>query len=125
MEILVDVASLVDVYRTLAQLACGRLQVLFGQRVCNVAGYHVVLGHHIGFHPDTERIGATQFHHVAHASHTLHLWNDVDVEVVGDEVLVVLAVGAAKGVNLEEGSLSFGGGHTNLGYFLWQQSLCL
>ena len=111
--------------RLLAQLACRRLKVLLAEGCGDVGGDYAVLCHYLWLHPDSQRIGTAKFHHVSYTLHALDLWNDVDVEVVGDEILVIPAILRAQCVNLQERCLSLCGAHTDSGHLLWQQSLDL
>ena len=121
--VVVDAFAVGAVDGLLAQLSGRRLQVLLSQGIGNVTGHDVVLSHQFRLHPDAQRVCAAQQHHVAHAFHTLNLRDDIDVEVVRDEVLVVLAVLAAQRVNLQEGGLPLDGGDADSRHLLWQQSL--
>ena len=121
--VVLDAVAMRAVHGLLAQLSGWRLQVLLCQSIRDVGGNDVVLRHQLRFHPDAQRVCAAKQHDVAHALYALDLRNDVDVEVVRDEVLVVLAVLAAQRVNLQERRLALHGLHTNPCHIGGQQAL--
>ena len=125
--ILIDVlhaCSVVAVDGLFAELSGRGFEVLFCQGSCDVLGHDAILSHDVGLHPDAERIGAAKQHDVAHAFQSLQLRDDVDVEIVGDEVLVVLSVDAGEGINLQEGGLSLLSLHAHPCDVGRQQTLC-
>ena len=124
LEDVLHAQAVVAVDGLLAELSGGGLEVLFGQGCRDVFRHDAILRHHVGFHPDAHRIGAAQLHDVAHALQALHLRDDVDVEVVRDEVLVVLSVGAGQGVDLQEGRLALHGLYAHSRDLGGQQALC-
>ena len=57
----------------------------------------MVLRHDVGLEPYTHRVVGTHDHHIAHTVDTLHLGDNVDLHVVLDEFLRVLAAGVIEG----------------------------
>ena len=112
------------VRRVFTQRTGRRFQVLFAQCVGDVRWYQTVLCHHVGLQPDTQAVGVTHGHHVAHAFDTLDLRHDVDVKVVGQENLVVAVVRAIKRTDLQETRLTLVRGHTDSRHLGRQQTLC-
>ena len=92
---------------------CG-LDILLREDASDVGGNQVVLSHLDGVHPDTHGVCATQHGEVAHAIDTLNLGLDVDVDVVGDEVLVVLVRRAGEGKDLKHRALTLFGGDAHI-----------
>ncbi len=65
------------------------------------------MGHKLGFEPYTHTVGVAPLHHVADTLYTFDLGDYADVEVVGEERLVVTAVVAHERVDLQEAGLAF------------------
>ena len=117
--------ELEGILRVLAQGAGRCLQVLLSQDGGDVGRHQAILRHTLRFEPDTHTVGIAQGHHVTHTVHTLQLRNHVDVEVVGQEGLVVGVVAAHQGVDLQKARLALHGGHTDSGHLGGQQTLRL
>ena len=104
---------------------CG-LDILFGQRSRHVGGHHVILLHFVGLQPYTHGVGLhTRRHHATHTVDTLDGGNDVDIVVVGQELIVISSVLRGEGKHDDVRSLLLGDGHTHLGHFGGQECLCL
>ena len=66
---------------------------MFSQHSTDVTGHQVVLLHHVGFQPDAHGVGLqTGRLHVADTLNTLDGRDDVDVVIVGQELVVVATV---------------------------------
>ena len=116
---------LVGHVRLLAEGTRSGLYILFGQCAADVAGHQSVLLHHVGFQPDAHRVGLqTGALYVAHTLNTLDGRNNVDVVVVGQELIVVATVGGQREHEHLRG-LTLHDRHTDARYFGREQGLCL
>ena len=110
---------------TLTERTRGGLDVLFGQNAGDVGGHQAVLFHHLRLQPDAHRVGLhARRHHVAHALYTLDGRNDVDVRIVGQELVVVASV-ARQGEHHHLRGLTLHHRDTNLRHLSGQQGLSL
>ena len=76
--------------RLLTELTWCRLDILFSQYVADVARNESVLLHLVRLQPDTHGVGLhTRAHHITHTGDTLHRRDDVDIRVVGQELVVI------------------------------------
>ena len=95
----------------LAELAGGNLDVLLGERVDHVGGGEAASGQAHRIEPDAHGVFAlAEDHHVAHAGHALDGVLDVDVEVVGDELVRVAAVAGIEAGAEDEVAVGLGDG---------------
>ena len=83
-----------------------------------------VLSHHIGLQPDTQGIRITQALYITHTSDTHQARLDVDINIVGDEVLVILVVGTSHSEDTQNIVLSLLHLYTHLIDISRQQGLC-
>ena len=99
-----------------------RLDVLLSQSSAYVGRHQPVLLHHIGLQPYTHGVCfQTWAHHVAHTFDTLQGRNDVDVGIVGEELVVVLSVLGGQRVHDNLRSLSLHHCHADARYLGRQQ----
>ena len=84
--------------RLLTEFTRGSLDVLLGKSCRNVGWHHVILLHLVGLKPYTHRIGLhTRRHHSTHTVDTLDGRDDVDVVVVGEELVVISSILRCEG----------------------------
>ena len=89
---------------------------------CRYIGWHeAVLSHHIGLEPYTHRVVGAEAHYVAHAGYTLQLWDYVDLHVVVEEFLAVVAADVREGDTTEHRGLTLLSYHAHLVYFGGEQ----
>ena len=112
---------LVSVLALLTQRTRGSDKALSADGREHVVRFQTVLSHHIGFQPDTQCVGVTECHHVAHAGDTHQAGTHVDVDVVGDEVGIVLAVNALQCADVQDIALLLHHLHAHLRHFRRQQ----
>ncbi len=98
---------LIGVLALLAQGTRGGNEALAADGCEDVVGRQAVLGHHIRLHPDTQRVGVTQGHNIAYTGDTHQSGTDVDIDIVGDKVRVILAVGGFQGTDVQDVALLF------------------
>ena len=102
------------------------LNVLLGKSCGYIARHQPVLFHLIGLQPNAHRVRTrTKRLHITHSLHTLDGRLDVDFVEVGDELLVVTAVGRCDGVHHHVTRLPFRGGNAHLRNLCGQQRLRL
>ena len=87
----------------------------------HIVGLQIILRHHIGLEPDSQGIGVTQRYHVAHAGDAHQSGLDVDVDIVGDKVGVILAVHALQRADVQDVTLLFHHLHAHLRHLGGQQ----
>ena len=76
-----------------------------------------MLLHHIGLQPHTHGVGFhTRRLHIADTLHTFQRRNDVDVSIVGDELVIVAAIGRHQCIHENLRVLTLLYLHTNLSY---------
>ena len=73
--------------------------------------------HFLGLHPDTEAVRIAQQLHIAYSLNTFDLRDDVNIQIVGQKVLVVASVRTDEAVDLQVTVLSFHGAYTDGRYF--------
>ena len=112
---------LVGILRLCTERTRGRNEALAADGCEHIVRLQSVLCHHIGLHPDAQGIGVTECHHVAHTGDTHQARFQVDVDIVGHEVVVVLAVNASDGSNLQDVALLLHHLHAHLGHIGRQQ----
>ena len=88
---------LVGALGILTQSADGSLHVLSTQGVDDVFRIQLVLRHLLRVHPDTHAVDFAHQLDIAHTGYALQTWLHVDIEIVGDEGIVVAVVGALQG----------------------------
>ena len=116
---------LVGYIRLLAECTRSCLNVLLGQHTADVRGHQVVLLHHVGLQPDAHGVGLHTWRlHVAHTLNTLDGRNDIDIVIVGEELVVVASV-AGEGEHHHLRGLALHDRHTNLSHLSRQQGLSL
>ncbi len=92
-----DFKSLLGVGRRLAELACGNLHVLLGQRIHHVSGRQPASGQPHRVQPHAHGVFAlAEDDHIAHARHALQGVLYVNIEVVGDKLRRVAVVERIK-----------------------------
>ena len=80
--------------RLFTKLTRSGFDVLLSQYAANVRWHQAVLLHHVGLQPDTHRISLyTRALHVAHTLDTLDGWDNINIAVVGEELVVIASVG--------------------------------
>ena len=88
---------LVSHVRLFTESTWGCLNILFSQHASNIARHQVVLLHHVRFQPDTHRVSLqTRRHHITHTLNTLDGWNDIDIGVVRQELVVIATIGGQR-----------------------------
>ena len=101
------------------------LDVLLGQHTRDVGRHQAILLHHFRLQPDAHRVGLhTRALHVAHTLNTLDGGDDVDVVIVGQELIVVTAI-AGEGEHHHLRRLTLHHRHTDASNLSRQQSLGL
>ena len=112
--------------RLLTEGTRGRLDVLFGQHTADVSRHQVVLFHYLRFQPDTHGVGFhTWRRHIADALDTFQGRDDVDIGVVGEELVIIASVFGSEGIHDDLRCLPFHDLHTGSRHFCGQQRLCL
>ena len=99
-----------------AELSRGCLDVLFSQNCGDVRRHQSILGHNVGFQPDTHGVATTHDHGVSYSRYTLYLRNQVDFGVVVKERFVVAVIRAVKGKTEQHTGLTFTRDHTHFCY---------
>ena len=113
---------LVGVVRLSTQGTRGSNEALTANGSKHVVWLQAILCHHVWLHPDAQRIRVTKRHHVAHTRDTHQAWLQVDVDVVSHEVIVILAIHAPQGTNLQDVALHLEHLHTHFRHLRRQQS---
>ena len=98
---------LVDVSGILADRTGRRLDILAGKGRLHIRRFQLVLGHYVGFEPDTHRIVAPHDVDLADARDTLQLGLHIDAQVIGQKSLVIGSVRAVEGEHLQGTALTF------------------
>ena len=112
---------LIGILTLLAQRTRCRDEALSADSGEHIVGLQTILRHHVGLQPDAQRIGVAEGHHVAHAGDTHQTGTNVDVNVVGDEVGVILAVDALQRADVQDVALLLHHLHTHLRHLRGQQ----
>ena len=93
--------------RVLPNSARCRLDILLRESGGNIARDQAVLRHLIRLHPHAHRIGAAQHHQLSNTLNTQQLGLDIDVDIVGKEMLIEGVVGRRNGEDLQHTRLPF------------------
>ena len=67
----------------------------------HIIWHQTILRHHVGFEPYTQRIRITQRHNVTYTRDTHQTRLDIDINIVGDEIGIVLAVDRFEGTDMQ------------------------
>ena len=116
---------LIGAFRVLAQRTDSSLDVLTFQGIDNVFRIQLVLGHLLRVHPDAHAIDIAHQLDVSHTVNALQARLHVDVEIVGDEGIVVAVVGAFQGNDAQHALFFLLHLHTQFQHFGWQVALGL
>ena len=116
---------LIGILGLLTQRTYRRYETLRLDSGRDIVRHETVLRHMIGFHPYTQRVRVSQVTYVTHTCDTEQTRFDVDVDIVGDKIRVVLTVGRFETRDLQDTVLPFGDGDTGLQHIARQQGLRL
>ncbi len=114
---------LVGIARLLTQCTYSRHETLSANGRKDFFGGESVLCHHVRLQPDTQSVGVTQTKHVTYTCDTHQARLDVDIDIVGNKVFVILAVNTLYSENLQDVVLTLLHLHTDFVYVGWQQRL--
>ncbi len=99
----------------LAERTHGSNEALAVDGIVHIGRFQFVLRHHVGLHPHPQGVGAAVGLHVAHALHAFKTGENVYLQIIGNEVLVVLAIVASETANLQITVLTLLRAHTHTG----------
>ena len=109
--------KLENVLRTLTQRTGRSFNILLTQYSGDVRRYQPILCHPFRFQPDTHTIRITQLHDVSHSLDTFYLGNNIDVQVIGQEGLVITAISTDQSTDLQETGLALHRAYTDFRNF--------